>query len=180
MRGMTRKPPIDDDEVVSAQTLARRLGLVVTSVSRLAGYGAVVRSDRGRYLLWGSVRAYLKYHERAAAIRSSPASTARAELLKIQSARAALAYKREQAKLVDVEDVVDRVSALFRIVRAAALAAPARIGAALPSLTRADVNVIDGEMRMVLTELATTPVETIIRELAAVRAEKPARGGKRK
>ncbi len=172
MRGMTRKPPIDDDEVVDGRLLAQRLGLTATSVSRLASYGAVAKAGRGKYYLWGSVQAYLKHRDKEAASRASPASVARAELLKVQAARAKLALTREQARLVDIDDVTDRISALFKICRAGMLALGPRVAAAVPHLTREDCLRVDDEVRRVLTSLAETSAETICAELAQIEAGK--------
>ena len=171
MRGMTREPPIDDDEVVDGRLLAQRLGLTATSLSRLASYGALRKATRGKYWLWGSVRAYLAHRDREAASRASPASTARAELLKIQAARAALAFARERGELVDVEDVTDRVTALFKICRAGMLALPARL-AARCGLTRETALAADDEIRAVLTEIGSTKAEAIV----AAAAETAKRG----
>jgi hypothetical protein len=147
---MTKPKPRDgEDELVGAAALARRLGLVATSVSRLAAQGVLVKRGRGQYLIWASVRAYLAHRDKEAASRASPASVARAELLKVQS-----------------------VNALFRTVRAGMLAAPGRIAAALPGLTREDALRIDDIIRASLTELAQTDPATLVRELAQVEAEK--------
>jgi len=167
---MAKKPTIDD-EVVGAQVLARRLNLTVTSMSRLAAQGVLVKRGRGKYLAWASVRSLIEHRDRASALKASPASVARAALLRIQAQRAALAYKREQAQLVDIDDVTDRISALFKICRAGMLALPARL-AARCALTREAALAADDEVRAILTELGSTKAATIVKELAAVEAEK--------
>ena len=138
----------------------------------LAAQGVLVKRGRGQYLIWASVRAYLAHRDKEAASRASPASVARAELLKVQSARAAFAFRREQGELVDVNDMIKEVNALFRTVRAGMLAAPGRIAAALPGLAREDALRIGDIIWASLTELAKTDPATLVRELAQVEAEK--------
>jgi phage terminase Nu1 subunit (DNA packaging protein) len=168
--------PKPDDELVSATTLAKRLGLVVTSVSRLAAQGALVKNARGQYLAWASVRAYVAQKENAFVSRASPASLARAELLKIQAERAAFAFKREQAQLVDAGEMEDAVRALILVSRAAMLSLSSRVAGALPGLTREDATRVDDIVRACLTGIATADPAAPVAEQAAAEARRVKRG----
>jgi hypothetical protein len=159
----TAKKP-DDDEVVSAVTLARRLGLTQTSVSRLAGDGILVRASRGRYLAWASVRGYLDHFRKASSGQSSAASTARAKLLEVQSQRQRFALERETGGWVREADVCRDVTEAFRIARNGMLMIPKRIAADSPHLSRSDITRIEDSTRAVLTELGAAG-DRIVQEL---------------
>ncbi len=153
MRGMVKKPTIDGDEVVDGKLLAQRLGLTATSLSRLATYGALAKAARGRYYLWGSVQAYLKHRDKEAASRASPASTARAELLKIQAARSAFAFAAERGEMVRWCEIETALAAFLRELRASLLALPARL-AGRCGLSREAAEFADAEVRSSLNAFA--------------------------
>jgi phage terminase Nu1 subunit (DNA packaging protein) len=159
----TAKKP-DDDEMVSAVTLARRLGLTQTSVSRLAGDGILVRASRGRYLAWASVRGYLDHFRKASSGQSSPASTARAKLLEVQAQRQQFAMERETGGWVREETICADVREVFRIARDGMLRIPKRMAADSPHLTREDITRLEDSTRAVLTELSAAG-DAIVKEI---------------
>lgn len=148
-----------DDEIVNASTLARRLGITQTSVSRLAGDGVLVRAERGRYRAWASVRGYLDHFRKASSGKSSPASIARAKLLDIQAKRQQFLYEAEQNEWIRVDAIGPVVVERFRMTRDGMLAASARIGATLPHLAREDLAAIDDVLRETVHELRKTRVQ---------------------
>jgi hypothetical protein len=156
---MAKAKRADDDEVVSASTLARRLGITQTSVSRLAGDGVLVRAERGRYQAWASVRGYLDHFRKASSGKSSPASIARAKLLDVQARRTQFLYETERNEWVRVDAIGPVVVERFRLMRDGVLAAKDRIGGVLPHLNREDLAAIDDVLRETVHELRKTRVQ---------------------
>jgi hypothetical protein len=161
---MTTAKKTDDDEVVSAVTLARRLGLTQTSVSRLAGDGILVRASRGRYLAWASARGYVEHFKKASSGRASPASTARAKLLDIQAQRQQFAMERETGGWWRAEDICADVREAFRVARDGMMAIPRRMAADSPHLTREDITRLEDSTRAVVTELGEAG-DAIVKEI---------------
>ncbi len=123
-----------------------------------------------------SVEKYRAFIRGSAAGKESPAVRSRAKLLEIQAARAPLSLKREEARLIDAASLESDLVALVKISRNAMLAIPSRIGAALPHLTRSDIERIDAVVRNHLTGLATADPSALIEELAAAEAAGAKRG----
>jgi phage terminase Nu1 subunit (DNA packaging protein) len=143
-----------DETTVSAQELARLLGLSATTVSKLGGDGLLIRAARGRYKLWPSVRGYVERLRQASDRKSSPSVEARAELLKLQSARIKFQMEVEQGQWMRTAHVETEYRAAWGIVRAHLLAFPSRVAGRLPHLSRDDIERIDEEGRALLTSLA--------------------------
>lgn len=116
---------------VPVATLARLFNLTDVRVQQLAKMGVVIRGERGRYDLWGSVRGYVSYLQDRAAGRSGgdPAEggTYEAHRARLYAARADKA--EEEAKLLkgkshDAETVADVMNAMLANIRSRLLALP--------------------------------------------------------
>ncbi len=150
----TRKPASDDDETVSGPTLARRLGLTPTTVSKLGGDGVLVRVSRGRYALWPSVGGYVEHQRRSASGRESPSAIARVRLLKAQASKVEFENAKARGALVDIHDVESYWSVLLRTLCDELLRLPVVIGGRTPGLPRNVIEMIDTTVREALTRLA--------------------------
>ncbi len=62
---------------------------------------------------------------------------------------------KRRGEVLDADAVASEWAGILRTVRAAMLAVPSRVRAALPHLTASDVGVIDAELRAALTALGT-------------------------
>jgi phage terminase Nu1 subunit (DNA packaging protein) len=139
-------------EAVTATELGELLGLSERSIRELPARGHAVRAGPGRYDLRASVRTFV-VHLRAEAARGGDA-------LAIERAREAheradsLALKNAAARrdLVSAVEVERAWSGILRDVRARLLAVPGRVAQQLPTLTRADVAIVEAEVRNALTE----------------------------
>ena len=147
-------PRRDGEEIVSGPTLASRLGITPTTVSKLGGDGVLVRVSRGRYKLWPSIAGYVTYLRRVATQRENPTHKARARLLAIQAEKAEFELEQSRGAWLRQTDVIQEHVAIISQMRARLLALPARMGGRVPSLTLADLDILDREVRAALTALA--------------------------
>jgi len=153
---------------VSAPTLAAFLGVSAPTVRELAAQGVIEKTGHGKYALMESTRRAFQH------LRAQAAQTPTAPRLVTARARIAEAEAeiREQklgilsGKLMHMDDAVAAWGTLLRRTRNIILAIPSRVGARLGHLTRADIAVIDDEIRTALTELAETERSDLIHEQA--------------
>lgn len=145
-------PPPDRDEAVTRVELARRLGLSTRTIGDHAAKGRLVK--RGdRYLLWASIQSLIAYQAEALAGRDGEGQRARARLAMAKARTAELELARLEETLIDAEETRRWVEGMSLRVRNRILYVPKRLPMALSHLTRADLAVIDRELREALTEL---------------------------
>jgi phage terminase Nu1 subunit (DNA packaging protein) len=144
-----------DSDSVTATELAGYIGVSPRSVTELGRRGIAVRAGSGRWRLRESVARYcddLRRRGGGVAVASSAAAE-RARLAKEQADAIALKNARLRGSLLDSEAVEREWSDILRLVRSGVLAAPSRIGARLPHLSRDDLSAIESELREALTAL---------------------------
>src|SRR5271165_2516326 len=129
----------DNDETVSGQVLAQRLGLTPTTISKLGGDGVLVRVGRGRYALWPSIRGYLKHVSAAASGRESASARERTRLLRLRADRAQFELERERGSFLPAAEVERGLGAVAAYLRRTMLAIPSRI-AGVDRRTMAEVD----------------------------------------
>jgi phage terminase Nu1 subunit (DNA packaging protein) len=144
---------------VSARDLAKIIGVKERTVRDFADRGLVIRAGRGRYRLVESVRTYCEHIRATASGRGGEdeAKTLTAErtrLAREQAEQVALKNAALRRDLVPAADVERTWTAMIRQARSALLAVPSRIRQIIPHLPADEVEVIDGELRRVLKELA--------------------------
>lgn len=149
-------PPYDEDETVTRVELARRLGLSTRTIGDHAAKGRLVK--RGdRYLLWPSIQRLFAYQAEALAGRAGEGQEGRARLVMAKAKKAELELAEMEGRLVDAEETAQAWYGLAVQARNGILYVPKRLPMLLPHLTRADIAVIDRELREALTKLANTP-----------------------
>lgn len=143
---------------------AKRVGVSAGRISQMITDGLPVepdgRIDVARGEQW--VRGNISPSRSAAQARNAPelplgaqrdAAAERVRLLKEQADSAALKNAERRGELLPARDVERAWSSIFRDVRAAMLALPARIRNRAPHLSAADIAMIDREIREGLREL---------------------------
>lgn len=143
---------------VTAVELAAYLDVIPRTVWRLADEGLVVRAGRGRYDLAASVRTYVTHIRAMAAGRAGDEQAGltaeRARLAREQADAVALRNAIARGEMVPAADVEREWSSILRNVRSRMLAVPSRVAARVPTLTKADVALVEHEVAAALTELA--------------------------
>ncbi len=151
---------LENPAKVSARELGRLLGLSDRSVRDLAARGVVARDGRGRYPLEASVASYCAHLREMAAGRagddgSRSLVSERARLAKAQADEREAKLAAMRRELLPAGEVLEEWSSVLRQVRAGMLAVPSRVRQRLGHLTADDAEVIDSEIRDVLSELAS-------------------------
>lgn len=143
----------------SAAELARWLGISARTVRELAAREIIPRAERGRYPLAEGVAAYCRHLREQAAGRADAHGGAdlvaeRAKLAAAQRRRIELQIAAEQRRLVDAEAVRARFIGMVTAAKNRLLAVPSKAKARIPTLTVADVEVLEGLVAEALEELA--------------------------
>ncbi len=147
--------------LVPAATICTLLNLTERRVQQLVDEGIIIRPERGRYDLVRSVRGYVEWLQTRAVKGDAEAAddVEKAKLRKL-TAEAELAEQKSaqiKGELVAASDVEREWASIFRQLRSSILAIPSRMGAALPHLTKHDIEVLDRGLRRALTDLGTAP-----------------------
>ncbi len=129
----------------------------------------------GRYSLVDSVNAWAAQQKKAAFGRSD--DSARTQLSQAQAALARSKAGVMAGKLVDVDEMKADADAEFRKLRGLMLALPTRIGNQAVALPRTTMNLIEQEVRDVLTEMAYADFESPIGLPAPAPAEERMEAG---
>lgn len=145
-------PPPEGDEAVTRVELARRTGLATRTIGDHAAKGHLVNWGE-KYLLWASIQSLIAYQAEALAGRAGEGQQARARLTMAKARTAELELARLEETLIDAEETRRWVEGMCLRVRNRILYVPKRLPMVLPHLTRADLAVIDAELREALTEL---------------------------
>lgn len=144
-------------EPVTGETLARWFGVSSRTVTQLAARGIAIRKGRGRFDLEASVHAYAEHLRGLAHGRKEGdgPGAGRARLAKAQEADAIeLKMAVQRGALLDAGEVEREWSGVCRTIRAGIMRIPRRAGNRL-GLGPDAVQVLDDEVREVLTELGT-------------------------
>jgi phage terminase Nu1 subunit (DNA packaging protein) len=155
---------------VPVGTLAKLFNLTDMRVQQLAKLGVVIKGERGRYDLWGSVRGYVRYLQDRAAGRSggdaAEGGNYEAHRARLYAARADKA--EEEAKLIkgkshDAETVAEVMNQFMANIRARLLALPTQTAPLVansddPNTCKA---ILTDAMHEALSELANYPAAEI-------------------
>ncbi|RVT84559.1 DNA packaging protein [Rhodobacteraceae bacterium CCMM004] len=137
----------------------RFLGVSRQVLTDLKSNGVVQTVEYGKWDFAVTVQSYLAHLREKAAGRdertlNEDQRRAKLELTQAQARRAALIADRDAGHLLDSGQVEREWANTLRDVRAALLAVPSRVGAALPHLTAHDVETLSSEIRAALEALA--------------------------
>lgn len=130
------------------------------SIRDLAARGVVERDARGRYPLEASIARYCNHLREMAAGRSGDDGSRslvseRARLAKAQADEREAKLAAMRGELLPAGEVLEEWSSIMCQVRAGMLAVPSRVRQRLGHLTADDGEIIDQEIRDVLSELAS-------------------------
>jgi phage terminase Nu1 subunit (DNA packaging protein) len=149
----------DIKPIMSTAGMADLLVCDERTVRDLAARNLLVRAGRGLFDVAASLKIYVPNLRSVASARGGSTaqenlSEARARLAAEQADRVALQNQISRGEMVLAEDVTARWSDICSTVRAKMLAIPTQAAAALPNMSRAELDIIDRLIRDGLTELA--------------------------
>lgn len=147
------------DKCITASEVQRNTGLTPQRLSSLVARGIIPKTARGRYPWPEANKAYIDHLERVAAGRggadgNADLSKERALLAREQRRGHELKNSVTAGELIPAIDVEIKWSGILSAIRSQMLGLPSVIAAALPLLTRADIDVIDREIRDALNQAA--------------------------
>lgn len=142
---------------ITARDLGALLGVSARTIRDLAQDGVVVKLDKGRYDRDASILSYCTRLREVAAGRGGESGVAtltaeRARLAREQADAAALKNAALRGDMLSAADVTASWRAILTGVRSRLMAVASRVGARTPHLTRADIEIIDSEVREALEE----------------------------
>jgi hypothetical protein len=151
---------MDRSTTVDAATLALLLNISAPSLRRLAADGVIPKTGRNQFKLFDAIPAFIEYtgsdDQTASAFKA-----ARARKMEIEVQQAEMDLAVSQGKYVLKDGVLSRFTTAARQASSALLAVPGRLRTRLPHLTLTDVEIIDAEIRAVMTTLANSEPEQI-------------------
>lgn len=157
---MKRKNPMEDLSTlrVSAPVLAAFLGVTAPTIRDFAAKGIVKREGRAEYALMESVRlAFEHMRTQAAKHPNAPKLLdARTRRAVAEAERMEMKLAQERGELIILAEAEAVWGRVVRTLRNGVLALPTRLRALL-HLTAAQQELIDREVRDLLTELSRTP-----------------------
>lgn len=140
-------------DAVSAEILAKFLGISSTQVSSFARRGVMVRARKG-FDLEQSVRSYCQHlREQATGRKAMTPDSDRGRLARAQAASVEQRMAQKAGKLVEADAVESAWTGIAKTIRAGVMRLPRRAGARL-GLTPEQVSALDDEARAVLSEIA--------------------------
>jgi phage terminase Nu1 subunit (DNA packaging protein) len=148
-----------DTQKISGPELAKLLGVHERTIRDLAKDGYVVKIGRSAYDRDASITRYCTHLREIAAGRGGESgvmtlTAERARLAREQADSAAIKNAAARGELVPATQVAATWRTIMTGVRARILAVPSRVRLALPHMTRAEVEIIEREVRDALTESA--------------------------
>lgn len=129
------------------------------TVRDLAARNLLVRAGRGLFDVAGSLKKYVPHLRSVASARGGSTaqenlSEARARLAAEQADRVALQNQISRGEMVLSADVTARWSEVCASIRQKMLSIPTQAAAAMPAMSRAEIDIIDRLIRDGLTELS--------------------------
>lgn len=158
---------LPDGFTLSSGGLAELIGISPGNLSEKTRMGLLKPVARGRFLAVESVSAYCE-HLRVGAGGRGKKSPERERLLAAQAETAELKLAKLRGELLDATEVEREWGGLLRQIRAGMLSLSSRLGARIPSLTRAEVEVIDDEVRQLLTLMGNANVDPAAKRREAI------------
>ena len=141
----------------------------------------LLREARGTFDIGASVRAYVAHREAVVAAEHGTGTyaEARTEWMQEKAAAARIDRVEKQGKLVNVDIVRDQMVSLIGIVRTYFLGCPVKLAPRLVGLktTIEFQQVLEREVREILTELSDQAVKARVRRAARLRREGRAEEG---
>lgn len=142
----------------SAAELGQLLGISARTVRELAARGIIPRGERGRYPLAAISTYCQRLREqaagRAAADGTTDLATERARLAAAQRRRVELQIAAEERRLVNADQVKVKFVGMVTAAKNRLLAVPSKAKSRIPTLTVADVEVLEALVAEALEELA--------------------------
>ena len=160
MKNAQKNPVIKSFNPATVVEIAALMGVSTKTVYEQVQKGNIIQSERGLFDIQASLPKYCQYLRDLAKGRggeegiATSASFERGRLAKAQATKVELLNATTRGELVPAADVQRKWSDILRNVRGRILAAPSRIGARAPHLSREDIQIVDSELREALTELA--------------------------
>ena len=154
------KPVVDIEQIGTLGDLAIWAGLSMKSVREYAFKGLFVSAGPGRYKLVPSMNAYCEFLRKGAAGRSTVSEASRARLLDAQAQQAEAKAGLLSGKLLLKQDMDAHLAAYLRQLRSMMLALPSRVGGQVPGLGLEVMDIMDREVRNILTEMAHADYES--------------------
>lgn len=147
-----------NEELLTTSQLLSDLGISRARLSELTASGVIPKASRG-FFPRSAIRAYCENLRNVAAGRGGHEGVARlteerARLAHEQANAAALKNAQARRDLLPADEVSRHWDNMCAAIRSRVLAIPSSLPAALSHLTRADLDVLDHELRNALTELA--------------------------
>ena len=160
---------------ISTSDLAALFGIDKRTIAKLAEKQVLQREGRGTFDMGASVRAYVAHREAVVAAEHGTGTyaEARTEWMQEKAAAARIDRVEKQGKLVNVDIVRDQMVSLIGIVRTYFLGCPVKLAPRLVGLktTVEFQQVLDREVRQILTEISDVAVRSRIRRAARTKRE---------
>lgn len=149
------------EPVATVEQLAKLFDVDERWIQKLATNNVVVKDGRGKYLLWPSVKGYIKFLQKR--LRDGEEGGIGEHRKRLTSARADLAEmerKRVAGILLPADQVDEMWSRIVAVVKTRILAIPAKMAPRLLVLKRATEieDALEKEVRDALEEIAGTEV----------------------
>lgn len=160
--------------VVPSATLEKLLNLSARSIQLLATQGVIAKAERGKYLLWDSVRGYVRYcQERMKGYAGDGTSggdydTQRTRLYKARAEAQEIQTARLKGSVHDGEIVAAVMNEMLANARSRLLSIPTKAAPIVADLTDPNEckSAIEDAVHEALTELAAYPAaEVVARQL---------------
>jgi phage terminase Nu1 subunit (DNA packaging protein) len=155
---------------VSTRDLAQLLGVSSKTIALWAQTGVVARTAHGKFDLERSVQGFARHMRSLVGAKGGEtAATAvaveRAALLHAQRMRIEREAAKEGGQLINAAEFQEAMTVTCRGLRVHLMSIPQRVAGRAPHLGRADVALVDAEIREALTEVSTMSLGQL-RELA--------------
>jgi phage terminase Nu1 subunit (DNA packaging protein) len=146
-------------EKIAGRALAQLIGVHERTIRDLADAGHVVKLGKATYDRDASILAYCTHLRETAAGRGGAIGVAtltaeRARLAREQADSAALKNAALRGDTIAAADVKAKWVAILTAIRSRILSVPSRVRMRAPHLTRAEIEIVDAELRDALEEAA--------------------------
>lgn len=160
---------LPDDLALTVGGFSALLGVSVSVVHDRLSRGLLRADGRNRMLVAENVRLYADELRLAAGRHGAGhRDPAKVRLTEGQARLVELKVAQAEGRLLDAAEVEREWGDLLRQIRAGMLSLSSRLGARIPSLTRAEVEVIDDEVRQLLTLMGSANVDPAAKRREAI------------
>lgn len=142
------------DQIVTTAQLADWARMSINTVEQYASRNVFIRVARGQFMLKASIGNYIDGLSKSASGRGSKGEDARARQSLANAEIAEAKLKQMRGEYVPASEVEQEWSSRFSNIRTGLLGFTQRLSGLLPHLSRADLALIDHEMRQTLSDIA--------------------------